>query len=128
MYETSKINPICFSFSFGRFSNKIWLSIGVSIHSCNVFHTMASQWRHMTIWFLAMACHHDIPQSKALSDMLFLHCLACNVQYVKKHFCPFHTTHYQIPFCCIVFFHKLLNIAYKYSRIHFIFRLATGTE
>lgn len=66
------------------------------------------------IWqfgFLAMACHHGIPQSKALSDMLFLHCLACNVQYVKKHCCPFHTVYYQIPFCCIVFFHKLLNIA-----------------
>lgn len=65
------------------------------------------------IWqfgFLAMACHHGIPQSKALSDMPFLHCLACNVQYVKKHCCPFHIVYYQIPFCCIVFFHKLLNI------------------
>lgn len=68
------------------------------------------------IWqfgFLATACHPGIPQSKALSDMPFLHCLARNVQYVKTHCCPFHIVYYQIPFCCIVFFHKLLNIVEK---------------
>lgn len=65
------------------------------------------------IWqfgFLATACQHGIPQSKALSDMPFLHCWACNVQYVKKYCCPFPIFYYQIPLCCIVFFHKLLNI------------------
>lgn len=56
-----------------------------------------------------MACHHGIPQSKAQSDMLFLHSLACNVQYVKNTAAP--SILCVIIFLFVVLFsHNLLNI------------------
>lgn len=108
MYKNSKINPICFSFSFGRSSNKIWLSVGVSIHSYNVFHSMASQWRHMTIWLFGygMPLWHPSIQSTEWHAFLALPGMQCAI--CQKTLLPL--PYYQIPFCCIVFFHKLLNI------------------
>lgn len=113
MYKTSKINPICFSFSFGRSSNKIWLLGGVSIHSYNIFHSVASQWRHMTIWLFGYGMPPWHPSIKSTEWHAFLVLPGMQCAVCQKTLLP-------LPYCVLsdsFLLYCFLPQAINYSRI-----------